>query len=128
MYDLISEHSPQFVADQGFSFESHFRYGAQCILARPDAPMLYFPDSMPLEFVRDTIEAWNVKLKGYYPGTGYYAFSQEEEMANPGYHVLVLFADASFCDIFMGNVESEILPPHLGGLIRQHLGKKGLLP
>lgn len=125
MYDLASEHLPQYVADQGFSFESHFRYGAQCILARPDAPKLYFPDSMPLEFVRDTIEAWNVELKGFYPGTGYYAFSQEDEMANPGHHVLVLFADASFCNSFMGNVVNETLPPHLGGKMCKYLGKQG---
>lgn len=125
MYSHLSKLSPNFVADQGFSFESHFRYGAECILARPEAPKLYFPDSMPLEFVRDTIETWNVALKGYYPGAGYYAFSQEEEMANPGYHVLVLFADGSFCSSFMGNVVNETLPPSLGGSMRQYFGKRG---
>jgi len=125
MFTHAIEQSPQFVADQGLSFESHFRYGAQCILARPDAPKLYFPESMPLEYVRDTIEAWNVELRGYYPGTGYYAFSQEEEMANPGYHVLVLFADGCFCDPFMGNVANECLPPSLGGTMRQHFSKLG---
>ncbi|KPC02176.1 Uncharacterized protein AC501_3462 [Pseudomonas amygdali pv. lachrymans] len=78
---------------------------------------------MPLEFVRDTMENWNVELNGYHPGTGYYAFSQEDEMANPGYHVLVLFSDSSFCNSFMGNVENETLPPKLGGSMRQHFSK-----
>lgn len=123
MYDHVSDNSPQFVTDLGFSFEGHFRYGAECILARPEAPKLYFHDSVPLEFVRDTMEKWNVELHGYHPGTGYYAFSQEDEMANAGYHVLVLFADISFCNSFMGNVENETLPPKLGGSMCQYFTK-----
>lgn len=81
---------------------------------------------MPLEFVRDTIEAWNVELKGFYPGTGYYAFDQEYEMANPNAgHVLVLFADDSFCDSFLGSVASETLPPKIGGSMKQYFGARG---
>ncbi|MNR54705.1 hypothetical protein D3C85_1749380 [compost metagenome] len=36
---------------------------------------------------------------------GYYAFSPADEMANPGNHVLVLFADDSFFKAFMGGVQ-----------------------
>lgn len=126
MIGLLSSQLPHYVADQGFSFEGHFRNGAECILARPEAPKAHFPDSMPLEFVRDTIEAWNVELKGFYPGTGYYAFDQEYEMANPSAgHVLVLFADDSFCDSFLGSVASETLPPKIGGSMKQYFGARG---
>lgn len=55
--------------------------------------------------VRDHIERWNRKLQGLFPGMGYYAFSPADEMANPGNHVLVLFADDSFFKAFMGGVQ-----------------------
>lgn len=119
MISFTSSSTTQTLADQGFSFESHFRNGAECIIARQDAPKLRFPDSMPLEFVRDTIEAWNVALEGICPGKGYFAFSQAEEMKQPGYHVLVLFSDESFCSTFMGVVETETLPPSLGGMVQR---------
>jgi hypothetical protein len=117
MISFSSSSTTQTLADPGFSFESHFRNGAECIIARQDAPKLRFPDSMPLEFVRDTIERLNVALAGICPGKGYFAFSQAEELN--GYHVLVLFSDESFCSTFMGVVEAETLPPSLGGMMQR---------
>ena len=119
MIGFSGNSTEQFVAEKGLSFESHFRRGAECIIARPDAPTICFPDSMPLEFVRDTMDRWNVTLQEHYPGKGYYAFSQADEMANPGYHCLALFSDQSFCDAFIGSVESETMPPDIGGMMKR---------
>ncbi|MGE8065129.1 hypothetical protein [Pseudomonas sp. NPDC089569] len=116
---IPSNRMTQTVADKGFSYESHFRNGAEGIIARHDAPKLCFPDSMPLESVRDTIELWNALLGGICPGKGYYAFSQAEEMAHPGYHVLVLFSDEDFCSKFLGVVATETLPPSFGGMMQR---------
>lgn len=123
MTGLLNSQPPKPATDPDFQYEAHFRNGAEGILARPEAPKLRFPDSMPLEFVRDTIEQWNVQLQGQFPGAGYYAFSPEEEAANPGCHVLVLFANASFCDSFLGSVRSGSLSPNIGGELRQYLSE-----
>lgn len=119
MTGLLNNQPPKFTAKPGLTFEANFRYGANCVVARPEAPMLRFPDSMPLEFVRDTIESWTAELQGGIPGTGYYAFSQAEEVENPGFHVLVLFADDGFFSNFLGSVRSGNLPPVNGGSIYQ---------
>lgn len=119
MMSIPSNRMTHTVADYGFSYEGHFRNGAEGIIARHDAPILRFPDSMPLESVRDTIELWNVMLEGICPGKGYYAFSQAEEMAHPGYHVLVLFSDEDFCNTFLGVVATETLPPSFGGMMQR---------
>ncbi|MBA1306691.1 hypothetical protein EGJ28_21040 [Stutzerimonas xanthomarina] len=128
MFSLSSSFTTQLVADQGFSFEGHFRHGVEGIVARPEAPQIRFPDSMPLELVRDNIEAWNVVMQGVFPGKGYYAFSAEAEMNNPGHHVLVLFADRGFCNAFLGSVESEIWPPQLSGLQQLWRSGQGVIP
>ena len=114
--------TPQSFAGTGLSFESHFRNGGHCIVAQPSAPQLFFSQSMPLEFVRETIDAWNAELKGRFPGTGYYAFSQEEEMVNPEHHVLVLFSDAVFCEALLGSVINGTLPVNLIGSAVMHFG------
>ena len=90
---------------KGLTLESHFPRGVEGNVARHTAPKLMFPDSMPLELVRDHIEGWNQKLQQQFPGMGYYAFSPMDEMANPGNHVLVLFADDTFFEAFMGGVQ-----------------------
>ncbi|MGP0171086.1 hypothetical protein ACSVIJ_04310 [Pseudomonas sp. NCHU5208] len=118
MISISSSLTTQLVADHGFSFESHFRRGVESIVARQEAPQLHFPESMPLESVRDLIDSLNVRLDGAFPGKGYYAFSPEAEMANPGRHVLVLYSDGVFCNDFMGSVENEILSPIFGGLLQ----------
>jgi len=118
MISLSSSYTTQLVADPGFSFEGHFRHGVEGIIARQEALQLHFPESMPLELVRDTIDSWNVEMEGVFPGKGYYAFSAEAEMNHPGYHVLVLFSDQSFCNAFMGSVESETLPSSIGGMLQ----------
>ncbi len=99
-YDLLKS-----FGNSGLTLESHFPKGVEGNIARHTAPKLMFPDSMPLELVRDHIERWNRKLQGLFPGMGYYAFSPADEMANPGNHVLVLFADDSFVKAFMGGVQ-----------------------
>lgn len=128
MHSLSSSFTTQLVADQGFSFEGHFRHGVEGIVARPEAPHIRFPDSMPLELVRDNIESWNAGMQGAFPGKGYYAFSAEAEMNNPGHHVLVLFADRSFCNAFLGSVESETMPPQLSGLQQLWSSGQGVVP
>lgn len=99
-YDLLKS-----FGNSGLTLGSHFPKGVEGNIARHTAPKLMFPDSMPLELVRDHIERWNQKLQGLFPGMGYYAFSPADEMANPGNHVLVLFADDSFFKAFMGGVQ-----------------------
>ncbi|MBM3105710.1 hypothetical protein IIE18_11215 [Pseudomonas sp. V1] len=91
--------------DSGLTLESHFPGGIEGTIARHTAPKLMFPESMPLELVRDHIEHWNRMLQGLLPGMGYYAFSPMDEMANPGNHVLVLFADDSFFNALRGGVQ-----------------------
>ena len=90
---------------------------AAALLARQEAPKFCFPDSMPLESIRDTMDSWNTALAEHYPGKGYYAFSQEDEMARPGYHWLVLFSDQSFCDAFIGSIKNENVPLILFGMM-----------
>jgi hypothetical protein len=118
MMSFSSSNMTQFFAGKGFSFEAHFRHGAEGIIARQYAPKLRFPGSMPLESVRDTIDLWNAILMGICPGTGYYAFSQADEMATAD-HILVLFSDEDFCKAFLGVVETENLPPLLDGMVQR---------
>ena len=118
MISISSSLTTQLVADKGFSFEGHFRHGVESIVARQEAPQLHFPESMPLESVRDLIDSLNVKLDKAFPGKGYYAFSPAAEMANPGRHVLVLYSDSAFCNEFMGSVENETLPAFFGGILQ----------
>lgn len=118
MMSFSSSNKAHFFAAKGFSFEGHFRYGAVGIIARQDAPKLRFPGSMPLESVRDTIDLWNALLVDLCPGTGYYAFSQADEMATAD-HILVLFSDEDFCKAFLGVVDSENLPPLLDGMVQR---------
>lgn len=90
-------------------FESHFTNGSPCVMARYEAPVLRFSESTPLELVRESIARWNTAMQESFSGTGYYGHSPMDEMATPGYHVLVLFADQCFFDSFMGCVEDITL-------------------
>ena len=118
MISISSSLTTQLVADHGFSFEGHFRRGVEGIVARLEAPQLHFPESMPLESVRDLIDSLNVRLDGVFPGKGYYAFDPVAEMAKPGHHVLVLYTDKVISDSIMGSVENETLPAIFGGILQ----------
>lgn len=100
--------------------ESHYTHRNFGVIARPDAPMLRFNKSMPLELVRDSIGKWNAAIQDSFPGHGYYAFSPMDEEANPEHHVLVLFANPDFFDAFMGSViEIDISAPDAGELLAE---------
>ncbi len=93
--------------DWGITFESHFRRGFEGIIARYDAPEIRFPSSMPLPSVRDTVDDLNRKLQERFDGVGYYAFCPMSELENQAGHVLVLFANQSFYEDFMGSADAQ---------------------
>lgn len=100
--------------------ESHYTHRNHGVIARPEAPMLRFSLSMPLDLVRESIGKWNAAIQDSFPGHGYYSFSPMDEEANPEHHVLVLFANTAFFDAFMGSViEIDISAPDAGELLAE---------
>ena len=109
-YDLLKS-----FGNSGLTLESHFPKGVEGNIARHTAPKLMFPDSMPLELVRASVDQWNAAIQASFTdGHGYYAFSPMDELETPGYHVVVLFANQRFYEAFMGSViDVDFLVPSI---------------
>lgn len=96
-------------SDWGLSFESHFFNGSQGIVARYDAPQLRFPADTPQHILRDTVDAWNRRLRETFEGAGYYASCPTVDVAPGEGECLILFASEDFYKDFISSAESESL-------------------